>query len=379
MKQGSYFSVGPEVEYDRLIGEWLAAGRPTSQPAQNDLAVVELIARYKQFAKSYYRKDGKPTGTLSYIGVALDVLRRSYGRTNAIDFGPLALKALRQKMIDANHARTYINKLVDCIRRMFKWAVAEELLPPSVYQALQSVPGLRKGRGEGRETPPVKPVDDATVDATLPRLPAVVADMVRFQRLTGCRPGEVCIVRPCDVDTTGEVWSYRPASHKTEHHGRERVIFVGPRGQDVLRPYLLRDKASYCFAPADSERKRRQLAHERRATPLSCGNRPGTSRKRKRRRAPGDRYDVHTYRRAIDRAVVLVNRGRTKDAEPGAKPELLQSWSPNQLRHSAATEIRRRFGLEAAQVALGHSKADVTQVYAERDWTKAAAVMREVG
>jgi len=57
----------------------------------------------------------------------------------------------------------------------------------------------------------------------------------------------------------------------------------------------------------------------------------------------------------------------------------LEGWSPNQLRHSAATEIRLRFGLEAAQVALGHSKAEVTQVYAERDWTKAAAVMREVG
>jgi site-specific recombinase XerC len=54
-------------------------------------------------------------------------------------------------------------------------------------------------------------------------------------------------------------------------------------------------------------------------------------------------------------------------------------WSPNQLRHSAATEIRKRFGLEATQVVLGHSAADVTQVYAERDMEKAAAVMAQVG
>jgi site-specific recombinase XerC len=74
-----------------------------------------------------------------------------------------------------------------------------------------------------------------------------------------------------------------------------------------------------------------------------------------------------------------LNQQRVDDAQSGATPELLEAWSPNQLRHSAATEIRRRFGLEAAQVALGHSKADVTQVYAERDMTKAAAVMREVG
>jgi integrase len=282
-------------------------------------------------------------------------------------------------MIDANHARSYINKLVDCIRRMFKRAVAEELLPPSAYRALAALPGLRKGRGQGRETEPVSPVADSVVDATLPQLPAVVADMVRLQRLTGCRPGEICLMRPCDVDTSDEVWSYRPASHKTEHHGRERVIFVGPRAQDVLRPYLLRDKSGYCFVPAESEQERRQLAHERRRTPMSCGNRPGTNRKRRRQRAPGDRYDVHSYRRAIDRGVAKLNQQRVKDAMPGEDPALLEAWSPNQLRHSAATEIRRRFGLEAAQVTLGHSKADVTQVYAERDMTKAVAVMREVG
>ena len=54
-------------------------------------------------------------------------------------------------------------------------------------------------------------------------------------------------------------------------------------------------------------------------------------------------------------------------------------WSPNQLRHAAATEIRKRFGLEASQVVLGHSRADVTQVYAARDNSLAARIMSEVG
>ena len=54
-------------------------------------------------------------------------------------------------------------------------------------------------------------------------------------------------------------------------------------------------------------------------------------------------------------------------------------WSPNRLRHSAATAIRRQFGLEAAQVTLGHASADVTQVYAEGDSEKAAEVMRLIG
>jgi site-specific recombinase XerC len=57
----------------------------------------------------------------------------------------------------------------------------------------------------------------------------------------------------------------------------------------------------------------------------------------------------------------------------------IEKWSPNRLRHAVATEIRRQFGVEAAQVVLGHSRADVTQVYAERDWQKAQDVMKAIG
>jgi integrase len=166
------------------------------------------------------------------------------------------------------------------------------------------------------------------------------------------------------VDTSGEVWSYKPETHKTEHRGRERVIFIGPKGQDVLRPFLLRDKAAYCFSPAESERKRREQLHEARQTPLSCGNKPGSNRRRKPARTAGDRYTRDSYRRAIARACKLAK---------------VETWSPNQLRHSAATEIRRRFGPESAQVVLGHASADVSQIYAERDQAAASRIMAEVG
>ena len=54
-------------------------------------------------------------------------------------------------------------------------------------------------------------------------------------------------------------------------------------------------------------------------------------------------------------------------------------WNPHQLRHTAATEIRRTFGLEAAQVVLGHSAADVTQLYTERDLNLAREVAAKLG
>jgi integrase len=372
---GLYKSKASRIEYDRLVAEWLASGRqPLLGAGERDaLSVAEVLLRYWNFAKTYYLKNGKPTSTLEWVKQAIRPLRRLYGRTLASQFGPLALKAVRQQMIDSGRlSRGTINKRIGTIKRIFAWAVSEELVPPSVHQGLQAVAGLRKGRCAAHESVAVTPVADRVVQATLPYLPEVVADMVRLQRLTGCRPGEVRIVRPCDVDTSADVWIYRPESHKTEHHGRERVICIGPKAQEVLRPYLLREKESYCFVPAESEKKRLVLQHQQRKTPLSCGNRPGTNRRRKPKKQPGDRYTTGSYRRAIDRAVDMANRQRNGD-------DPLPRWSPNQLRHSAATEIRRQFGLEAAQVALGHAAADITQVYAERDLALAVEVMRKIG
>src|SRR5262249_12070837 len=147
---------------------------------------------------------------------------------------PGQFKAIRQRLVADNLSRTYINEFMRRVVAFFKWGAAEGRIPAAVPQALAMVPGLRRGKTEARETDPVAPADDAAVDATLPHLPAVVADMVRLQRYTGARPAEVCILRPCDLDRSGDVWLYRPQTHKTQHHGRDRVILIGPMAQEVL-------------------------------------------------------------------------------------------------------------------------------------------------
>ena len=128
-----------------------------------------------------------------------------------------------------------------------------------------------------------------SVEGTLPQLPAVVADMVRFQRLTGCRPGEVCSIRQMDVDRSAEVWLYRPEDRKTAHHDRERTIFIGPKAQSVLMPDLLRPADSFCFSPAEAEKQRLAELHAARVTPMNCGNKPGSNKVRHPKRRPGDR------------------------------------------------------------------------------------------
>ena len=384
---GKDFYLGPhgtkasKREYDRLVGEWQANGRRL-RPESNaqGVSMAELLNEYRKFADGYYVKNGEPTATIYGIRAVLKLIREHYRDAHAADFGPLALKALQRKLIEAGKSRRYINDHTERIKRIFRWGVSEELIPPSVYQALASVPAIRKGRTEAREMPPVLPVSDEVVEATIPHLPPVVADMVRFQRLTGCRPGEVCILRPCDIDKSDDVWLYRPESHKTEHLGRERVILIGPKAQGILRPYLLRQQTEYCFSPAESERHRAQQRREARTTPEGHGNGPGTNRVRTPKRKAGAHYTNDSYRRAIhracDAAFPFVAEETNQDEDEWQKAH---RWSPNRLRHATATEIRRRYGLEPAQAVLGHASADVTQIYAERDRETAKSVMREVG
>ncbi len=386
---GPHGTRASKLEYDRLIGEWLASNRSASYGApQHDVTIVELAADYLAHCKVYYGE----CSSSEYIHVlpAVKMLRTLYGRTAAAEFGPLQLKTLRQKFVEAEWSRSYINANTRRVVRMFRWAAAEGRLSPTVAQALAMVPGLRKGKTAARETDPVLPVDDATVDATLPYMPDVPADMVRLQRLTGCRPAEACILRPCDLDRSGDVWIYRPAKHKTEHHGRGRVILIGPKAQDVLLRYLARDGETYCFRPCDSMAKHLAGKRAARKTPLSCGNKPGDNRKKKPRKKRGEVYAVDAYRRAIANACdkafphpEFAGIPRRKlTAEQLAELRTWQSehrWAPNQLRHAAATEVRKQFGLEAAQIVLGHAAADVTQVYAERDLAKGVEVARRIG
>jgi len=360
---GPYGTKVSHREYDRLIAEWLATGRsPSFGASGEELSISELLVDYLRYAKKYYG-EGSKSEFFHYRRVARP-LRELYGRTAAIDFGPLQFKAVRQKIVGEGCSRRFVNACMGRIARIFRWGAGEGMVPASVPQALGMVDGLRRGKTEAPETAPILPIDESTVDATLPMMPAIPADMVRLQRLTGMRPAEVCQLRPCDVDRSGDVWKYTPRKHKTQHHGHKRDIFIGPKAQAVLLRYLARDSSAYCFRPCDSEAKRLVEQEANRKTPRSCGNVRGSNVKKKPKRKAGERYETDSYRRAIHRA-----------CDKAGVPR----WSPNRLRHSAATEIRKRFGLEAAQVTLGHASADITQVYAERDNTLAIEVAAKIG
>jgi integrase len=238
------------------------------------------------------------------------------------------------------------------------------MVPASVYHGLQAVEGLRKGRSQARETKPVRPVADDHVRAVLPFLLPPVRAMVEVQRLAGMRPGEVVIMRPCDIERGGgKTWVYRPKIHKTEHHDISRVVFLGPRAQEMLRPFLEgRDPEAYLFSPREGMEMFRQELRRLRKTRVQPSQRD--RRLPRPRKRPGVRYTVESYDRAIAKAC---NRAG------------VPRWTPNQLRHTKATEIRREAGLDAARAVLGHRSPTITETYAEIDGNKAAEIMARLG
>jgi len=166
------------------------------------------------------------------------------------------------------------------------------------------------------------------------------------------------------VDRDSDVWEINVAKHKTAWRGKKRTIYVGPKAQDVLRPYLLRGADSYCFSPIEADKQRREAKHAARVTPLSCGNKPGDHKVKKPRNAPGEFYITGSYGGAIRYACQKAG---------------IKTWAPNRLRHSLPTSVRKSDGLEAAAVILGHSEVGVTQIYAEADRAKAIEVVRRIG
>ena len=392
---GRFGSAESRREYRRLCLEWESSGRPDSPlPPAGEITIAELLAAYWRFASRHYVKNGRVTAELYCVKAAVRFVRELYADLPAGEFSPLKLKTVRDRMIAHGLARRTINQHCSRIRRLFRWGVSEELLPVTTWQALGAMQGLQRGRTTARETAPILPVADSVVELTLPHLPAVVRDMVRLQRLCGMRPHEVCQLRPGDVDRAGDVWRFTPLESKMEHRGRGRVIFIGPRGQEILTPYLLRPADEFCFSPRDSEAARRAERHAARVTPPSYGNTIGTNRSRHPARPPRERYDTGSYRRAISRGCELAFgiprelRNVNRDLPPAARAKLREQaaawrvkhcWRPNQLRHAAATQIRERFGVEHAQHTLGHTEPATTLIYAERSEKLAGDVARLIG
>lgn len=246
---------------------------------------------------------------------------------------------------------------------MLRWGVEQELVLAEVHAACKAVAGLRFGRSEATESERIQPVQLSDIAAVEPYVSRQIWGMIQLQLVTGMRPGEVRSICLADIDRSGEVWEYRPSVHKTQHHGRGRIVFIGRKGQDILRQFLKADPSARLFSAVDAERERNAVRRQNRKSPMTPSQAARAKKAEENCRAESA-YTKESYNKAITRAC----------EEAGIEP-----WSPNQLRHNAATEIRKTFGLDLARVVLGHSSMEVKAIYAEEDFEKARTVIAKFG
>ncbi len=232
---GPYDTPESHEEYNSLFSRHFLG---TLDVDRDSLSISRLSIMYVEFARGYYLKDGVPTSEIHAIQLALKPFVRMFGREKIHTFGPRKLKLIREEMILLDLARKTINKSVQRICRLLRWASDNEYTDASVYPACRTMTGLRRGRCEARETAPIKPAPIIDVEAVELFVSRPIWSMIQLQLCTGMPPGEVCIMRACDIDVLvmfGNSNQRRTRLNTTieSDSSSSAPVFIGPR---VHRP-----------------------------------------------------------------------------------------------------------------------------------------------
>lgn len=331
---GGYDSAESREAYREFLSRRVY-GSPEQQ-ATPALSLSGLILRYLDHAAEYYTP-GSRHSEFANLRPTLIRLSEHSGHLSAADFGPLALKAFQQRLVDLGHSRTYVNTEVARVRRMVRWAVAEQLVGPVVLQGLEALQPLRAGHSVAQERKRRDGVEWEVVCETLAYCSPQVADMVLVQWRTGARSDSICRMEWDQIDTTVDPWVWRPR-HKTEHLGVVVEIPIGPRCRRTLERHA---DHQILFRPQSARRNPIYRAY----------------------------YTSASYYQHIARAL-----GRAS-----ATGHDIPHWHPHQIRHARERLVEREFGIEAARAALAHASLDATQVYSARDLDLARSVAIALG
>lgn len=337
---GEYGSTEAEQRYHALMAKFTANGRRLEPDTRTDgtTAVAHLVSAYWAYAKQRYSG-----GHVDNIKAAMRLLNRHFGEKPLGEFGPNALRELRGIMVAGGHdhkpwSRQYVNAQTGKVREAFSWGVAHEMVDASQLVALRAVKPLRKGEGV-RESEPVQPAVLEHVLAALPYMNRQIRTAVELQMLTASRPGEILRIRPMDiVKHSDELWVFDPKEHKNEWRGKMRLIPLGPRAIEAIRPFVDRKPPRPCLSPREALLE--SQGRVRRGDP------------RKKQKRTGKYYTSGSMRNAVYTA-----------CDKAGVPK----WSPYQLRHWAISEIEYATDEQSASIVAGHSSSRVTRdVYIHR-------------
>ena len=320
---GEYNSPESHEKYHRLVEEFC---RRHAQTQITGVTLPALAAVYKSYSQKRYQG-----GTLNAYHRTIERFAILFPELDSQDVACSNVEKFQMSLVEQNLAVNTINDYLARLKKIFRWAARNKYMPSRnllFFEILDRVDNTWPGV---RQTDKVKPVTLEQINEILSDVPKTVAALIKFQFHTACRPSEARLLRLCDIELSGDVWFYCPPKHKTSHQGKKRRIPLGPLAQHVIESQPIVDPTSYLFHSGDPSRP----------------------------------YKKDSYSRAIRRAC----------ERAGIAPH----WTPNQIRHTAATSIRAEYGIEVAQVVLGHSHVRTTEIYAEKNLALASQAALERG
>lgn len=337
---GRYNSQESKAAYKAFLEKNCGIAIVPPRPAAQGLTVMTLCATFLAHLKASEAPD-----IYHNYYFAVKPFAAEYGHELAAALGPLALKRWQAKLAERELSRGYISGQITYIRQAFRWGVSEELIPASVWHALQAVQGLKAGKTAAKERRKRQPVPWSYVEAVLPFLTPHVRAMVLLQWYTGVRSQSVCKARPSQFRREGGdlIWSPR---HKGESRGIELHLPIGPRAQAVLAPFLADSTDRWLFSP-------RAISNNRRY---------------------GEFYLPRSYGNCVKSAIERLNESLAETNTPA-----IRRWTPHQLRHSKGHAVSAIYGLEGVQAVLGHAQLSTSEVYSQKRLDLARIVAAETG
>lgn len=347
--------------YQQVLTDWRAGKPGPVSLREPEAPTVAMVAdAFTAAAESGQRPTG-PSELKNFRPVT-KILKEEFGPRQAATFDADCLDTLRQAMRAKGWCARYASRQCIRVRTVWRWAERKKMVPRGAWEHLRTLQ-----LGGGRTDDEVAPVPEGDLAATLETLRRIPRAMVEMQLHTGARPGEIMGLTPAMVHRAGKfelrrgvpivlgkIWIADLAfKHKTGWRGTRKILFLGPRAQAVLKPFLDRPADKPCFSPQEAAAEFLE----------SMGRR----KRRSRRRAPGLQYSRWSYAGSIERA---------------CKRAKVTPWAPNQLRHNAATRLVEEFGeagWEIARVVLGHRHVSTTRIYAADSIKRATEAMERAG
>ena len=377
---GKWGTEETQSAYDHFLLNWAKSQNEPQQQQPKDprvgFTVTEIAVAYVAEYKERPVKNRSDLKTFLRIANRIAVL---FPQREADSFRIRDLEILRDSFQnegfkrngeEQKHSRTYLNKLISRTKTMFSWGVSKEMVSAETVARLKFLQPLRKGRTTAPEPRQRHIIPSEDYKAVLKFLPAYYKDIIEILNLTGMRPSEICNMKVSEIEKTKNVWIYRPSSHKTAYQGNNRIIPIGKKAQKFLKRHLSkRTEEEYVFTPARAMKSCWDAKRAKRKTPVQ----PSQRKRAEERKGKYVKYREQINPTTIGRVV------STACKKAIAAKKISQSWTPYDLRHTAITNVRTKYGAETAQHFAGHSNLDTQRIYDHSALDAASKVAEEIG